>query len=71
MAQHATARDQLAVNYKVGDAQRLPYPDGAFDVAYYADTLGTTYDLDGVVAEAARVLPEGAPCSTTPSLAPG
>ena len=30
----ATAGEGLVANYEAGDPQRLPYPDGAFDVAY-------------------------------------
>jgi 2-polyprenyl-6-hydroxyphenyl methylase / 3-demethylubiquinone-9 3-methyltransferase len=42
------------------DARRLPYGDGAFDVAYYHDTFEITEDLGDVVREAARVLrPQG------------
>jgi 2-polyprenyl-6-hydroxyphenyl methylase / 3-demethylubiquinone-9 3-methyltransferase len=61
LAREATARENLSVDYRVGDAHRLPYPDAAFDVLYYADTFEITPDLDRVLAEAARVLrPEGA-----------
>jgi 2-polyprenyl-6-hydroxyphenyl methylase / 3-demethylubiquinone-9 3-methyltransferase len=38
------------------DARRLPYRDGAFDVAYYHDTFEITENLGDVVREAARVL---------------
>jgi 2-polyprenyl-6-hydroxyphenyl methylase/3-demethylubiquinone-9 3-methyltransferase len=38
---------------------RLPYPDAAFDVGYWADTLEITPDLDAVLAEATRVLRPG------------
>ncbi len=55
----ATAAEGLVANYEAGDPHRLPYPDGAFDVAYYADTFETTHDLDRVLAEAARVLRDG------------
>jgi 2-polyprenyl-6-hydroxyphenyl methylase/3-demethylubiquinone-9 3-methyltransferase len=61
LAQEGSAREGLPGNYEVGDARRLPYDDGAFDLAYYQDTLETTDDLNRVLSEAARVLrPRGA-----------
>jgi 2-polyprenyl-6-hydroxyphenyl methylase / 3-demethylubiquinone-9 3-methyltransferase len=59
LAREATAREDLSVDYWVGDARRLPYPDAAFDLVYYADTFEITLDLDRVLAEAARVLRPG------------
>jgi 2-polyprenyl-6-hydroxyphenyl methylase / 3-demethylubiquinone-9 3-methyltransferase len=56
LARDETAREGLSVDHEVGDPHHLAYPDQAFDVAYYADTLEITPDLDRVVAEAARVL---------------
>jgi 2-polyprenyl-6-hydroxyphenyl methylase / 3-demethylubiquinone-9 3-methyltransferase len=56
LARDETGREGLSVDYEVGDPHQLAYPDQAFDVAYYADTLEITPDLDRVVAEAARVL---------------
>jgi 2-polyprenyl-6-hydroxyphenyl methylase / 3-demethylubiquinone-9 3-methyltransferase len=44
------------VDYEVGDPQRLPYTDAAFDVACYTDTFEITDDVDRDLAEAARVL---------------
>ena len=52
-------RDGLPVDHQVGDAERLPYGDGVFDVAYYQDTLETVDDLGRVLSEAARVLRAG------------
>jgi 2-polyprenyl-6-hydroxyphenyl methylase/3-demethylubiquinone-9 3-methyltransferase len=53
-------RHRLPVRFERGDPRRLAHADGAFAVAYYADTFETTEDLDGVLAEAARVLaPDG------------
>lgn len=54
------ADEGLTVHYEVGDPTALSQPDGSFDLAYYADTLEVTDDLDGVLAEAARVLGAGA-----------
>ena len=41
------------------DPHQLPLGDKDVDVAYYADTFEITDDLDGVVAEAARVVRDG------------
>jgi 2-polyprenyl-6-hydroxyphenyl methylase/3-demethylubiquinone-9 3-methyltransferase len=54
-AQSVAAADAL-VRSEVGDPRRLPYADATFDVVYTADTLETTADLDGVLAETGRVL---------------
>jgi 2-polyprenyl-6-hydroxyphenyl methylase/3-demethylubiquinone-9 3-methyltransferase len=51
--------ERPTVDYELGDAERLPYPDAAFDVGYWADTLEITPDVDAVLAEAARVLRPG------------
>ena len=60
MAREAAGLEGLPGDYEVGDPTRLPYPDAAFDVLYYQDTLETTDDLDRVFAEATRVLsPDG------------
>jgi 2-polyprenyl-6-hydroxyphenyl methylase/3-demethylubiquinone-9 3-methyltransferase len=59
LAEAATAGAGPPVGYARGDPSRLPYGDGTFDVAYYADTLETTADLDRVLAEAARALRRG------------
>jgi len=42
-----------------GDAQRLPYPDGYFDVAYLVATLGEVPDKGRALAELRRVLKRG------------
>jgi 2-polyprenyl-6-hydroxyphenyl methylase / 3-demethylubiquinone-9 3-methyltransferase len=49
----------LSGHYEIGDADALPFGDGAFDVAYYQDTFETTDVLDAVLREAARVLRRG------------
>jgi 2-polyprenyl-6-hydroxyphenyl methylase/3-demethylubiquinone-9 3-methyltransferase len=56
LAQEASAREGVRVQYEIGDPLRLRYGEGEFDIAYYTDTLEITDDLDRVVAEAARVL---------------
>jgi len=42
-----------------GDAQALPYADGAFDAAYLVATLGEAPDTDAVLHELRRVLKPG------------
>jgi 2-polyprenyl-6-hydroxyphenyl methylase/3-demethylubiquinone-9 3-methyltransferase len=59
LGREACAREPLAIDYAVGDASRLPYADGSFDVGYWADTLEIAPQLDVVLAEAARVLRPG------------
>jgi 2-polyprenyl-6-hydroxyphenyl methylase / 3-demethylubiquinone-9 3-methyltransferase len=56
LAQEASVREGVRVQYEVGDPPLLRYNDGEFDIAYYTDTLEIMDDLDRVVAEAARVL---------------
>jgi 2-polyprenyl-6-hydroxyphenyl methylase / 3-demethylubiquinone-9 3-methyltransferase len=61
-AQGGLARELAQLGFRVAafdpvdDVRRLPYGDGAFNVAYYHDTLETTDALDDLVSEAARVL---------------
>jgi SAM-dependent methyltransferase len=47
------------VDARVGDIQQLPFADGEFDVAVAAWMLYHASDLDGAVAELARVLKPG------------
>jgi ubiquinone/menaquinone biosynthesis C-methylase UbiE len=42
-----------------GDAQNLPYPDGAFDAAYLVATLGEVPDRRRAIEELRRVLKPG------------
>jgi 2-polyprenyl-6-hydroxyphenyl methylase/3-demethylubiquinone-9 3-methyltransferase len=55
------ARDNcLDIDYRVGTGERLPVPDGGFDLAYCCDVLEHVSDLDAVLSETARALrPEG------------
>jgi 2-polyprenyl-6-hydroxyphenyl methylase / 3-demethylubiquinone-9 3-methyltransferase len=59
MAREETDRQGLRVTHETGAAEALRFADDAFDVAYYADTLEITAELDRVVAQAARVLGPG------------
>ena len=47
------------VHYCVGDALRLPFPSGAFDVACAMDFLEHVREPEAVIAEVARVLAPG------------
>ena len=53
------ARGGLAIEYVVGAGEELPFPDAAFDLVACCDVLEHVRDLDGVVAETARVLRPG------------
>jgi 2-polyprenyl-6-hydroxyphenyl methylase/3-demethylubiquinone-9 3-methyltransferase len=57
-AAHARAAG-LAIDYRQGTGEALPYADGAFDFAYACDVLEHVADLPRVIAEAARVLRPG------------
>ncbi len=59
MAREAGVGDHPGIEYRTAPAEQLGLPDGAFDLAYYADTFEITSELDRVLAEAARVLRPG------------
>lgn len=48
-----------AGDYRVGEASRLPFPDGAADLVVAFMSLQDVEDLDGATGEAARVLEPG------------
>ena len=52
-------RNYPAVAFSQGDAERLPYPDGGFDVAICAFGLLHLADADAALREAFRVLKPG------------
>ena len=59
-AQVAAARDRAGgPAYVKGGAEALPFPDGAFDAVVTCLVLEHTEDLDGALAEVARVLSPG------------
>ncbi len=49
----------LESDLRVGDAERLPYDDGSFDVVYSWGVLHHTPDSDRAIAEAIRVVKPG------------
>lgn len=49
----------LAIGYRQGVGERLPFPDGAFEIVYCCDTLEHVDDLDKVISEISRVLKPG------------
>ncbi|XVQ11482.1 class I SAM-dependent methyltransferase [Spirillospora sp. CA-255316] len=59
LARRSGGAEDLAVTYTVGPPERPGLPEGAFDLAYYADTFEITDDLDAVLAAAARLLRPG------------
>ncbi|AEM83296.1 class I SAM-dependent methyltransferase [Streptomyces violaceusniger] len=59
MAREAAEGEHPGIEYRTAPAEQLDLADGAFDLAYYADTFEITSELDRVLAEAARVLRPG------------
>lgn len=63
MLDHTMARaaDRGVTNITAtqGDAQRLPYPDAAFDAAYLVTVLGEIPDQDAALRELTRLLKPG------------
>lgn len=57
--QAARQAGALAAHFFVGDAQAMPFPDGAFDVVMARHMLYHVPDIDRAVSEAARVLRRG------------
>lgn len=55
---HAAAAG-LEIDYRVGSGERLPVPDGEFDLAYCCDVLEHVSDLDAVLRETSRALRPG------------
>ena len=49
----------LAITYRAGTGEALPFPDQSFEIVYCCDVLEHVADLDRVIAEIARVLTMG------------
>lgn len=58
-AQAHAGEQGLAINYRVGLAERLPYADAQFDCVVCVDVLEHVADLATTIAEVARVLKPG------------
>ena len=52
-------REGLAIEYRLGSGETLPFPDAAFELAYCCDVLEHVNDVGRVIAEIARVLQPG------------
>ncbi len=53
------AESGLAIDYRVGTGEAIPFPDGSFDVVLCCDVLEHVRDLEKVIEEVARVLKPG------------
>ncbi|HZU77777.1 MAG TPA: bifunctional 2-polyprenyl-6-hydroxyphenol methylase/3-demethylubiquinol 3-O-methyltransferase UbiG [Dehalococcoidia bacterium] len=53
------ARSGLAIEYRQGTAEALPFPNASFDLVYCCDVLEHVDDVGKAVAEAARALRPG------------
>jgi 2-polyprenyl-3-methyl-5-hydroxy-6-metoxy-1,4-benzoquinol methylase len=58
-AQKHTSEKDLTIDYRVGQGEALPFPDGCFEEVACCDFLEHVDDLDKTVSEAARVLNPG------------
>jgi len=66
LARERAARAGLAIGYRVGRGEDLPYPDASFEVVTCCDVLEHVEDLPRVLSELARVLtPGGVFCFST------
>jgi 2-polyprenyl-6-hydroxyphenyl methylase / 3-demethylubiquinone-9 3-methyltransferase len=52
-------REGLAIEYRVGTGEALPFPDSSFEIVYCCDVLEHVDDLPRVISEVARVLAPG------------
>ncbi len=49
----------MAIDYRVGAGEALPFGDNTFDVVYCCDVLEHVDDLNSVIGESSRVLKQG------------
>lgn len=52
-------QEGLAIEYRQGVGEQLPFPDGEFGIVYCCDTLEHVEDLAKVIGEISRVLKPG------------
>lgn len=52
-------QEGLAIDYRMGTGEALPFPDAVFELVYCCDVLEHVEDVGRVVAEIARVLRPG------------
>ena len=55
-AREAAAAAGIAIDFRVADAEAMPYPDASFDVVAFSNSLHHIPHPDAGLAEAARVL---------------
>jgi 2-polyprenyl-6-hydroxyphenyl methylase/3-demethylubiquinone-9 3-methyltransferase len=55
-----TRQEGLAIDYRIGTGEALPFPDASFELAYCCDVLEHVSDVGRVIAEISRVLQPGA-----------
>ena len=58
-AQSHAKQSGLSIDYRVAQAESLPFPDGSFDLVTCCDVLEHVQDLDRTLSEIARVLKPG------------
>ena len=58
-AQSHAKQSGLTIDYRVAQAESLPFPDGSFDLVTCCDVLEHVQDLDRTLSEIARVLKPG------------
>jgi ubiquinone/menaquinone biosynthesis C-methylase UbiE len=59
VAKEFAARRDVNINFQLGNAERLEFPDASFDVVYSFGVLHHTPDIQKAVAEVRRVLRPG------------
>jgi 2-polyprenyl-6-hydroxyphenyl methylase/3-demethylubiquinone-9 3-methyltransferase len=52
-------QEGLAIDYRIGTGEALPFPDASFELAYCCDVLEHVDDVNRVVAEISRILQPG------------
>jgi SAM-dependent methyltransferase len=58
-AKAAARQKGLDIDFRVGEAERMPFPDASFDVVVFSNSLHHIPGMDAALAEAARVVKPG------------